>query len=765
VVRDGATQEIAAQQLVPGDVVLLEEGLRVPADARLLETAELRMNEAALTGESRVVEKHATAIADAPAPLAERTNMAFLGSVVAAGRGRAVVTATGAATELGRIGTLVKQVRPSPTPLERQLDTLGRQLAYAAAVLALGVVVAGLLRGMAPTAMIQLGIALAVAAVPEGLPVVSTIALAVAVRRMARHRALVRHLPVAESLGSVTVVCADKTGTLTSGAMTVTLLWCAGRTITVTGSGLDPHGEFRLGEHRVDPVPTGALSEMLRCGALAARAAVNELHGIWEAVGDPTDAALLTVAAKWGHDRGALVHNEPLAWEVPFSSARMLSASAHYRGGRIRVYVKGAPHTLLERCDHWLTDDGTRPLDDDTRNRVELANRSFAETGQRVLAIGFADGAAEPVLPPRLTLVGLAAMTDPLAEGVAETIAALRTAGVRTVMITGDQRTTAVAIARQLGLQQPGEESLDARELDALDDEALRRRLATVTVFSRVSPEQKLRLVDAYRRRGELVAMLGDGVNDAAALRRADVGVAMGGRGTDVAREAAGMVLQDDRFTTIITALEHGRIIYDNLRKFVYYLASCNLAELLTLIAFPLLGVPLPFTALQILWLNLVTDTVPALALAAEPGDRLVMQRPPRRPEHGLLTRGLVWSAIAHAFLISAASIAAYWLTADSGAAGTVAFLTLAVAQILHLGNARSSSHTLHPGRMLANRLALVAAAVSLIFVWTTSQVPALTRILALQDTGAAEWIVIAVLGAVPAIAGQAWRWLRVAHA
>jgi len=761
VLRDGVAQEIAAAQLVPGDVLLLEEGMRVPADVRLLHATELRINEALLTGESAVVGKDASAVLDPRTPLAERRTMAYQGSVVAAGRGRAIVVATGTTTELGRIGTLVEQVRAGRTSLERKLDTLGRQLAAAALVLALVVIVLGLVRGMSAATLIRLGIALAVATVPEGLPAVATIALAVGVRRMARRRALVRQLPVVESLGSVTVVCADKTGTLTAGAMTVTSMWCAGRTITVTGAGFEPRGEFRRDGGRVNPAADPVLSELLRCGALAARATVGERGGTWQAIGDPTDAALVTVAGKAGLTRAMLLRQEPLEWEFPFSSARMLSVSAHRREGGIRVYAKGSPRSVLDLCDSWLTDAGVARLTADDRQNIERTNDSFSEAGLRVLAVAVGDGSLEPALPKDLTLVGLVAMKDPPAEGVPETVAALRAAGVRTVMITGDQRATASAIARQLGLQAPGEQSLDSRDLEALDDEALARRLPSVTVFSRVSPEEKLRLVDAYQRQGDLVAMLGDGVNDAAALRRADVGVAMGGRGTDVAKEAADIVLQDDRFSTIVAALEQGRIIYDNLRKFVYYLISCNLAEMLILIAFPLTGIPLPFNPLQILWLNLVTDTIPALALAAEPGDPLVMHRPPRRPEHGLLSRPLLVSAVGHALLISVATLAAFALTLDSGKEGTIAFLTLAVAQVLHLGNARSTLPTVRPKRFVANRAALAGAAFSLALVAATAHVPALARVLSLQSIGLADWAVVLIAGAMPAVTGQVWRALR----
>ncbi|HEX6313749.1 MAG TPA: HAD-IC family P-type ATPase, partial [Gemmatimonadaceae bacterium] len=386
------------------------------------------------------------------------------------------------------------------------------------------------------------------------------------------------------------------------------------------------------------------------------------------------------------------------------------------------------------------------------------ANDALSLAGHRVIGLAFGEGTPERRLPAHLTFLGLVAMTDPPADGVADTIQALGTAGVRTVMITGDQRATGRSIARQLGLSATEEQSLDTRDLELLDDETLARQLPSITVFSRVSPEDKLRIVEAFQRQGDLVAMLGDGVNDAAALRRADVGVAMGGRGTDVAREAADIVLEDDRFPTIIGALEQGRIIFDNLRKFVYYLVSCNLAEMLTIVAFPLTGTPLPFTPLQILWLNMITDTIPALALAAEPADPLVMRRPPRRPGHGILSRALLLSATAHAIIIAGAALLAFWFTRHAAQAGTVAFLTLAVAQVFHLANARSDHHVLHPRRMFSNRVALWAVLVSFVLVWATVYVAPLAQVLSLEVLSTANWATILLLGAVPALAGQAWR-------
>jgi P-type Ca2+ transporter type 2C len=760
VVRDGITREVPAAELVPGDIIVLEEGAIVPADGRLLEATELRTSEAVLTGESEAVDKDATALVGERAPIAERRTMVYQATSVAAGRGRAVVTATGAATELGSIGRLTAGVRPSRTPLERKLDTLGGQLAVAAVVLAAVVVAFGAVRGVALPELLRLGIALAVATVPEGLPVVATIALAVGLRRMARQHALVRHLPSVETLGSVTVVCADKTGTLTAGAMTVTALWCAERDITVSGSGLDPTGSFTA-QGAVDPHTDTALGELLRCAALSARASVEHRDDAWRAAGDPTDAALVVVALKAGLHRDKLQGAEPLAWELPFSSARRLSVSAHRQpDGTVRAYVKGSPRIVLERCTALMTGEGVRPLGDAERAAVGVANAALAGAGLRVLAVASGVVAETSQVPGGLTLTGLVAMTDPPAEGVLEAISALRRAGVRTVMITGDQSATAAAIAQHIGILTSAADVMDARELEAMDDAALRARLRHISVFSRVSPEGKLRIVESFQRSGELVAMLGDGVNDAAALRRAEIGVAMGRRGTDVAKEAAAIVLEDDRFPTIVAALEQGRVIFDNLRKFVYYLVSCNLAEMLVVVAFTIGGLPMPFTALQILWLNLVTDTVPALALAAEPGDPLVMQRPPYPPGRPILTRATLASAGGHALLLTAVTILAFVAARafGDGDAKTIAFLTLATSQILHLGNARSVQPVLQRGRILANTAALGAAAFSVALLVATVHYAPLARVLALQSISAASWMLVFALSAIPAIIGQLWR-------
>lgn len=768
VVRGGTVREVDARELVPGDVVVVEAGQGIPADARLLRATELLTVEAALTGESLPVPKHAAPAAPRDAPLPERSTMIYQGTAVAAGSGRAAVTATGAATEVGRIGVLVGSIETERTPLERRLDTLGKRLALVS--LAAGAVVALLdvLGGASLGTVLETGIAVAVAAVPEGLPAVVTIAMAVGMRRMARRRALIRRLPVVESLGSVTVVCTDKTGTLTTAEQMAEAIWVPGREIRVTGAGYDPAGEFLADGAAIAPPGDALLTEALAIGVLANRADVSWIEDRWQPRGDPTEAALVVAARKAGMERGQLLARWPEIAELPFSSERMLMATFHRRAAHepLVAFVKGAPSRVLERATRLRGDGGDRPLDDAARAEVLARNHDMAARGLRVLALatGTVPEAADGALRD-LTLVGLVGLIDAPAPGVRETIQRLHDAGVRTVMITGDQALTAEAIARDLGVLQPGDTTLDGRTIDALDDAALRARVPHTAAFSRVSPEAKLRIVRAHQARGEIVAMLGDGVNDAAALRQADVGVVMGRRGTDVAKDVAGVVLEDDRFQTIAVAVEEGRIIYANIRRFVLYLFSCNLGEILLLLGAGLAGAPLPLTPLQILWLNLVTDSFPALALAFEPAEPGVMRRPPRPPRSALFGRELLVPTLGYGALIAGVSLAAFaWGRATArglAPAMTMAFMTVALSQIFHLGNARSHEHVLSRRRALANPYAVGALVLTLGLQLLAAAVDPLARVLGVAPLAAREWMVVLALSLAPAALGQLTRVLR----
>ena len=732
VLRDGRSGTVDSRTLVTGDILILEPGQRVPADARLLQAIELRADEAPITGESLPVDKTPEPVTR-DAALPDRTNMIYKGTTIVAGSGRAVIVATGMRSELGRIGRLVQTIHPERTPLEQRLDALGRRLALVAIAAGALVTIVGLLQRVPLVHMVETGLALAIAAVPEGLPAVATIALAVGMRRMARRHALVRRLPAVETLGSVTVICSDKTGTLTAGEMTVTTLALGAREIAVSGVGYEAKGRFTENDRPIEPLDDPHLKLALHITMLANRADVELGEDGWVVRGDPTEAALLVAAQKAGLRRRDLHATHPEVGEVPFSSERMFMATFHHvaNDGMI-AHLKGAPGQVLERCDKVLTRDGERPLDDGGRRKVLARNDELAGRGLRVL--GLASGPAmttdESALRG-LAFVGLAGMIDAPAPGVRDTLQRLREAGIRTVMITGDQRGTAEAIAKSLGIAE---------------------------TFSRVSPEDKLSIVTALQERGEIVAMLGDGVNDAAALKKADVGVAMGIRGTDVARETAAIVLQDDRFTTIGAAVEEGRVIFNNIRKFVFYLFSCNLAEVLVLLAAGIAGWAQPLLPLQILWLNLVTDTFPALALAVEPAEHDVMRRPPRDPDEAILSRRFLGTIAAYALLITVVTLAAFWVGIARHGAGpdavTMSFATLGLAQGLHLGNARRRGAVLSLPAIFANRWAIAAVLMVIALQVVAVQTP-LARVLHAVPLDPRDWLVVSVLAAVPAIVGQ----------
>ena len=745
VLRDGHLQLVDARLLVPGDVIELHAGQRVPADGRVLDDTELMVDEAILTGESMPVAKHSTVLRETT-QLADRINMVHKGTTVVGGMARVLVTATGGSTELGRMGALVSQIEPVPTPMERKLDALGRRLVWLTLAVTVLVSVLGVVNGVAPGLVLETAIALAVAAVPEGLPAVATIALAIGMWRMARRHALVRRLPVVESLGSTTVICTDKTRTLTSGEMTVVRVWSHGE-------------EFHFREQERSEIRP-AVAEALHVAALAS-CPQAEASGDSEGGGhDPVDRALLRAAVRYGKKRKQPV-NVSVAGLLPFSSRRKLMASFFGVNGQLIAYAKGAPRQILERCAE-DGDGGT--LDDEGRHRLMQVNDRYARGGLRVLAL-----AAGAVTSTResdlrgLTFVGFVGLADPPARGVREALARVRQAGLRTVMLTGDQRLTAEAVGRELDLLTDRARVLTGRELDAMTPAELTAGVHEVSVYSRITPEHKLAIVSALQSRGEIVAMLGDGVNDAPALKKADVGVAMGGRGSDVAKEAAAIVLQDDRFETIAAAVEEGRVVFDNIRKCVFYLFSCNLAEVLVVFLAGLAGWPVPLLPLQLLWLNIVTDTFPALALALEPADADVMRRPPRNPDDAIMSRQFLRSVAAYGMLITASVLVAFGLSLRHGleVARAVAFMTLALAQIFHLGNARSAKAVMTWPHAAANPYALAAVAISIGLQLAAVYVGPLSSILNVSPFGRDQWILVIVASAIPAVVGQLLKIVR----
>ncbi len=766
VLREGEEHQLPAAELVPGDVVLLAAGSRVAADGRVVESARLQVAEAALTGESLPITKVVESVPDEAAPLGDRRNMAYLGTAVTDGRGKLLVTATGMRTEVGRIGALLDEAGGRETPLERKLAQLGHALVGVVLALCGVIVAAGWLRGYDLLYMVKVGISLAIAAVPEGLPAVATMTLALGMQRMARMGALVRRLPAVETLGSTTVICTDKTGTLTRDEMTMRVLQLGERRIDVSGEGYDPVGEFREADRAVDARTDAHLALALRIGARCSDATLDLSGGGAAVLGDPTEGALLVAAAKAGMRKDDLEREAPRVGEVPFSSEAQRMVTVHRTAeGRTVAYVKGGPGVVAAASTGVFTEEGIQPMTAEYRQRVLADNQELAGQAMRVLALAYKDlreGYQTEDLAEGLIFVGLVCMIDPLRDEAKAAIESCRGAGIRIVMITGDQEATATEIGRQLGLDRDLQgrplRVAHGRELAGLDTGGWRTIAAGVGVFARVSPEHKLRIVEALQAGGEVVAMTGDGVNDAPALKQADIGVAMGIKGTEVAKEAAAMVLTDDSFATLVRAVEQGRVIYANILRFVHYLFSCNLAEILVVFIALIAGWPLPLGALQILWLNMVTDVFPAMALALEPSNPEAMKRPPHDPRERLLTARFVALISWQGFLLSGVTLLAFavgmrWYGAEGAVlqhASTLAFMTLALAQVFHAFNARSQVRSAFTHRMFTNGWLWGAVAGSLLLQLAAVYVPFLQVVLHTTPLTAADWGVVLACSVAP---------------
>jgi len=714
--RDGQWQLLAGEQLVSGDVIRLEAGDRVPADARMLEAFELGVREAALTGEAEAVFKRAELQLEEATPVLERLNCLFQGTEVVRGRGVALVTATGMATELGQIAALINTAGGESTPLQERLDGLAKVLVGSSLALVALVVGAGLLLRQDPLNLLEVSLSMAVAIVPEGLPAVITVTLAIGTQRMVQRAALIRRLPAVEALGSVTVICSDKTGTLTQNRQVVQELRLATKAVTVTGLGYDPEGRFTARELTppagASPgLPEGLQTLLLQASVLCSDAEHKQTaSGDWEILGDPTEGALSVVAAKAGIDDFELRSRYRRAAEIPFSSERQLMAvwvedrdgslqaplGAMAAGSDQLLISKGAPEVILSDCSRWLDGSGVVPLAADQRQWWLGQALELAASGLRVLAFACAPHHPSPEHPLQdQVLLGLMAQLDPARPEVARAVSTCRKAGIRPVMITGDHPLTARAIGAEIGLTSADGEVVLGRELEAADDDQLRALVARCSVYARVPPEQKLRIVKALQANGQVVAMTGDGVNDAPALKQSHIGVAMGITGTEVSKEAADMVLLDDNFATIVSAVEEGRLVYANIRRFVKYILGSNLAELIAIAAAPLLGVlGVPMTPLQILWMNLVTDGVPALALALEPAEAGLMDRAPARPGESIFARGIgryiLRIGVVFALIVIALMLWSYRTGGMDGPWKTMVFTTLCLAQMGHALSARS---------------------------------------------------------------------------
>jgi len=647
VLRNGRIMEIPAKEVVPGDIILIEAGDRIPADARLIEAIDLRVDEAVLTGESVPVPKSTEPLPEAKIPVADRRNMVFMGTHTTYGRGKAVVTATGMNTEFGKIASMLQYVEEEKTPLQERLEHVGKWLGILCLVVCFAVAALGIFRGLPPLEMFIWGVSLAVAAVPEALPAVVTISLAVGVQRMVKRNAIVRKLYAVETLGCVNVICSDKTGTITKNEMTVREIYVDDKIIKVTGSGFDIKGEFYAENNKINPKNMSDLSLVLRIGALCNNAQLETKSEETVFVGDPTEVALLVSAVKAGMDLEELNKKYPRVGELPFDSVRKRMTTIHITPeGEKVAYVKGAPEVILQLCSHIYSNGEVKRLTEEKRQQLLEIVQEMASRALRVLAMAYkkldkTENYSTETVEKDLIFVGLQGMIDPPREEVIPAMKLCQEAGIKVVMVTGDHKLTAVAVAKEIGLLEgPSEDKrvLTGAELNEISDEELEKIVDDISVYARVSPEHKVRIVNALKKRGYVVAMTGDGVNDAPAVKRADVGIAMGIKGTDVTKEASEMILADDNFATIVAAVEEGRGIYDNIKKYLMYLLSCNVGEIFLMFVASLIGLPLPLLAIHILLINLTTDGLPAIALSIDPPDPDIMKRPPRDPKESVFT-------------------------------------------------------------------------------------------------------------------------------
>ena len=790
VLRGGKLDIISTSLLVPGDVILMESGDRVPADVRWIETSSCSIEESALTGESLPVAKHCHVIKEEDVPLGDQKNIGFMGTMMTRGTAKGIVVRTGMNTEMGKIADLIQNTESMETPLQHRLEQLGKILIILSLALTIMVVAAGILHGQPPMGMLLAGVSLAVAAIPEGLPAIVTVALALGVQRMIKRKAIVRKLPSVETLGCASVICSDKTGTLTQNKMTVTSVWVGGRSLEVTGDGYAPIGQILEGKRPVDLKNDQSLRRLLQISALCNNSEIvenvtDEIRGkkklkeetgttsSWDLKGDPTEGALVALSSKMGmspHSLGSVYQREQ---EFPFDSERkLMSVIVTHQGGRL-LYTKGAPDVLLNQCTHILWGGNVIPFTGMMRKLVLTANEEMASGALRVLGTAYRElrpqekVASESEAESQLVFVGLAGMIDPPRREVRDAIATCRRAGIKTVMITGDHGTTAEAIAHQLGILPRGGIAVSGQELSRLSDDELDAKVDQIYVYARVSPEHKLRIVKSLQRKGHVVAMTGDGVNDAPAIKAADIGIAMGITGTDVTKEASSLILSDDNFSTIVAAIEEGRNIYENIRKFIRYLLASNVGEILTMFFAMMLALPLPLLPIQILWVNLVTDGLPAMALGVDQPEKDLMEHKPRGAKENIFARRLGWKIISRGFLIGMCTLGAFWLTLRVAPdqpgqllkAQSVAFATLVMAQLFHVFDCRSSRSVFHRNPF-QNKYLVLAVLSSILLMLGVFYIEPLQPIFKTVPLGLREWALTIVAAGIPTFlmgAGSVW--------
>ncbi|MBI4436279.1 MAG: calcium-translocating P-type ATPase, SERCA-type [Candidatus Omnitrophica bacterium] len=757
IIRDGAVRFVPSREVVVGDLLELEAGDHVPADARITVSYVLKAQEAALTGESLPVEKRPD-----PAPenasLGDRFSMVYQGTILTSGKGRAVAVATGMQTELGKIAELVQTVEEETTPLKERLEKFGKILVYICFGIVAVVFFLGLWRKGDPLELFLTAVSLAVAAIPEGLPAVVTISLALGVQRMVKRNALIRKLPSVETLGSATVICSDKTGTLTKNEMTVRAMVVGQKLLTVSGRGYAPEGKYHHGETEVSPKEFSDVELLLRIGILCNSAHLQKKGNDWEVIGDPTEGALLTVAAKAGLWKKELEEAFPLVAEIPFDSERKKMSVIRKEEEGLVVFVKGAPDIVLKECTHWMIDGEARPLKEEDREAILNKNAELATQALRVLMIAYRRISELPrriepqMIEKDLVYVGLLAMMDPPREEVKRAVSDCVEAGIRSVMITGDHPNTASAIAKELGILRGGEEVLTGAQLDTLSQEALESKVKNISVYARVSAEHKLRIVKAWKKQGAIVAMTGDGVNDAPAVKEAHIGVAMGITGTDVTKEASDMVVTDDNFASIVAAVEEGRAIFENIKKFVFYLLSCNAGEVLTMFVAALLGWPLPLFPIHILWVNIATDGLPALALGVDPVEPGLMKR---RSTTELITPTFLRRMVGIGSLIALSTLLGFafvlWIEKeDLGRARTFAFGVLVLSQLFHSLNCRSERLSIFTLGLFSNMKLIGAILISFILQNIIVYFPWAWPVFKTEPLSMLDWGIMVAVSSLP---------------
>lgn len=775
VIREGQLEEIPALELVPGDIVYFEAGDRIPADVRLFEVKGIHVEESALTGESVPVHKDVWPIAnDEMVNLGDQQNMCFMGTLITRGVGQGIVVGTGMSTEMGQIAELLQTQESIQTPLQHRLEQLGKILVTVAIILTAIVVVTGIWHGHDAYTMFLAGVSLAVAAIPEGLPAIVTIALALGVQRMIKRKAIVRKLPSVETLGCASVICSDKTGTLTQNKMTITHLWLNDELIEVTGGGYEPKGEFILGNKLLSFQQKPYVKKMLEYGVLCNNSLLLEEmdqetgffkknSSYWDITGDPTEGSLVVAGAKAGLWKEQLDSMYERLEEFPFDSSRkMMSVLLRHQFGERRVISKGAPDVLLDKCSHVLWNGRISLITHEIKQKILLANEELASKALRNLAIAYKEVKSEEKISHEteaernLIFVGLYGMIDPPREEVKQAIAECKRAGIKTIMITGDHQKTAEAIASQLGILSRDGISLNGKQLQEMSDQEFAQLVEKVSVYARVSPEHKLRIVKALQANGHVVAMTGDGVNDAPAIKAADIGIAMGITGTDVAKEASSLILSDDNFSTIKAAIEEGRNIYDNIRKFIRYMLASNVGEILVMFFAMLAGMPLPLVPIQILWVNLVTDGLPAMALGVDKTEGKMMNHPPRDRKESIFARGLAWKIISRGFLIGITTLAAFWLTLQSEPnnlvkAQTIAFTTLVMAQLIHVFDCRSDI-SIFSRNPFENKWLIVAVLTSALMLIGVIYIESLQPIFKTVALDVSDWLFLLFFAALPSV-------------